>query len=81
MVQNGVFARDLVAQALRELIDRVGENRATEIVGVSRPTMGRLAGSMSVKPATLFMAAQRLRVNLAGAIADDAEAEGEIINE
>jgi hypothetical protein len=66
----GGFARDLVADALRRLIAEKGEVEATRIMGLSRPTIGRLVGAMSVQPATLIVAAQRLGVQLVGTLGD-----------
>lgn len=63
-------ARDLVADALRALIEQVGEPRATQIVGLSRPTVSRLVARLGVNPASLAIAAQRLGINLSGSLAD-----------
>lgn len=63
-------ASELVANGLRALIAKEGEARATEIMGLSRPTIGRLVGCLGVQPATLVVAAQRLGVDLRGTIAE-----------
>jgi len=68
---RGIRASEVVAHALKALIAKEGEARATEIMGLSRPTIGRLVGCLGVQPATLIVAAQKLGVRLTGAIADE----------
>lgn len=68
-------ASEAVSHALKQKIAVVGEAAAVEFVGVSRPTLARLVGAMPVQHATLLLAAARLGVKLAGALADDEPAD------
>jgi hypothetical protein len=72
---RGPSARHLVADALRQLIAEKGEAEATKFMGLSRPTIGRLVGAMSVQPATFVVAAQRLGIDLRGVV-EETDGEG-----
>jgi hypothetical protein len=68
-------ASDAVSVALRRLLDEKGEAAAVDLLGLSRQTVARLYGGMRVQAGTLVLAAQRLGVDLRGAIAEP-ETEG-----
>lgn len=60
--RSGLRGADAVAVEARALVGRVGERRATEILGVAPATLARLLGGMTVLPSTLLVAAQRLHI-------------------
>ena len=53
-----------VAIAVRELIDRHGDRDTAARLGVSRATVARLAGSLTCRRGSVFLAARPLGIDL-----------------
>lgn len=49
-----------IAERVRQLVENVGEPMALSILGISRPTLGRVCGALRIYPGTRALIEQRL---------------------